>query len=79
MIFTLTSSFDCLVLEGNMTIIWVIVARFTESAHFLPVKVTYSAEGYSKLYLKEIVKLHGVPLSILSGKDPQFTSRFWKA
>ena len=58
--------------------IWVILDILTKSAHFRPVKVTYSAEDYSKLYLKEIVKLHGSPLSIISDRGTQFTSHFWK-
>ena len=57
--------------------IWVIVDRMTKSAHFLPVKVSYSAEDYAKLYIKEIVKLHGAPLSIISDRGAQFTSHFW--
>src|SRR5688572_30381325 len=39
--------------------IWVIVDRMTKSAHFLPVKTSYSAEDYAKLYIREMVKLHG--------------------
>ncbi|KAH0709204.1 hypothetical protein KY284_010631 [Solanum tuberosum] len=57
--------------------IWVIVDRLTKSAHFLPVKVSYSAEDYAKLYIKEIVKFHGAPLSIISDRGAQFTSHFW--
>ena len=45
--------------------IWVIVDRMTKSSRFLAVKTTYSAEDYAKLYLTEIVRLHGVPLSII--------------
>ena len=41
--------------------IWVIVDRFTKSAHFFPLKVSYSMEEYAKLYVKEIVKSHGSP------------------
>ena len=59
--------------------IWVIVDRLTKSAHFLPVKVSYSAEDYAKLYIKEIVKLHGAPLSIISDRGAQFTSHFWRS
>jgi hypothetical protein len=57
----------------------VIVDRLTKSAHFLPVKSTYRAPQYAELFITEIVKLHGVPLSILSYRDPIFTSHFWKA
>ena len=41
--------------------IWIIVYRLKKSTHFLPVKVTYSAEDYAKLYLKEIMRFHGSP------------------
>src|SRR5262249_18941617 len=58
--------------------IWVIVDRLTKSAHFLPVKTTYSVARYARLYIERIVCLHGVPISIVSNRGPQFTSRFWK-
>ena len=58
--------------------IWVIVDRFTKSAHFLPVRNTYTIDQYAQLYIKEIVRLHGVPLVIVSDRDPKFTSAFWK-
>ncbi|KAM1521892.1 hypothetical protein ACFX10_012067 [Malus domestica] len=59
--------------------IWVIVDRLTKTAHFLPVRQTYSMEKLSKLFIDNIVRLHGVPVSIVSDRDPRFTSRFWKA
>ena len=52
--------------------------RLTKSAHFIPVKVTYNAEKLAKLYISEIVRVHGVPLSIISDRGTQFTSMFWK-
>jgi hypothetical protein len=58
---------------------WVIVDRLTKSAHFLPVKTTYSAAQYAKLYVERIVSLHGVPLSIISDRGPQFTAHFWRS
>ncbi|XP_070025336.1 uncharacterized protein [Nicotiana sylvestris] len=48
--------------------IWVIVDRLTKSAHFLPVKSMDTAEQYAQLYIKEIVRLHGTPLSIISDR-----------
>lgn len=51
----------------------------TKLAHFLHVKVSYSAEDYAKLYLREMVKLHGVPLYIISNHGTQFTSQLWKS
>ncbi|KAH0681196.1 hypothetical protein KY284_022281 [Solanum tuberosum] len=59
--------------------IWVIVDRLTKSAHFLPVKTTYTVEEYARLYIKEIVRLHGVPISIISDRGTQFTANFWKS
>ena len=59
--------------------IWVIVNRMTKSSRSLVVKTTYSSEDYNKLYLTEIVRLHWVPLSIISDRGPQFTSHFWKS
>ena len=58
---------------------WVIVNRLTKSTHFLPIRETDSLEKLAKLYVNEIVILHGVPLLIVSNRDSRFTSRFWEA
>ena len=58
--------------------IWVIGDRMTKSAHFLPVKTTDLVRKLARFYLKEIVRLHGVPVSIVSDLDDRFTSIFWK-
>ncbi|PRQ55656.1 putative nucleotidyltransferase, Ribonuclease H [Rosa chinensis] len=63
--------------DGNDGI-WVIVDRLTKSAHFLAVKETFSLDKLAKLYVDEIVKLHGVPESIVSDRDARFTSKFWR-
>ncbi|WMV08847.1 hypothetical protein MTR67_002232, partial [Solanum verrucosum] len=63
---------------GKFDSIWVIVDRLTKSAHFVPVKMTYNAEKLAKLYIREIVRLHGVPVSIISDRVTQFTSKFWR-
>nr|GEY20403.1 putative reverse transcriptase domain-containing protein [Tanacetum cinerariifolium] len=57
--------------------IWVIVDRLTKSTHFLPMKKTDSMKKLTRLYLKEIVCRHGVPVSIILDRDSHFTSRFW--
>ncbi|RVW67492.1 Transposon Ty3-I Gag-Pol polyprotein [Vitis vinifera] len=62
---------------GGNNAIWVIVDRLTKSAHFLPMKVNFSLDRLASLYVKEIVRMHGVPVSIVSDRDPRFTSRFW--
>ncbi|GJW38023.1 putative reverse transcriptase domain-containing protein [Tanacetum coccineum] len=59
--------------------IWVIVDRLTKSAHFLPMRETDPMEKLMKLYMKEVVTRHGVPVSIISDRDSKFTSLFWKA
>ena len=57
--------------------VWVVVDRLTKSAHFLPVRTNYSLDKLAELYIKEIVRLHEIPISIISYRDPRFTSRFW--
>ena len=57
--------------------VWVIVDRLTKAAHFLPVRTDYSLDKLAELYIKEIVRLHGIPVSIISDRDLRFTSRFW--
>ncbi|XP_073039337.1 uncharacterized protein [Primulina eburnea] len=65
--------------QKGFNYIWVIVDRLTKSYHFLPVKTTYSMNQYDEAYIQEIVKLHGIPVSIVSYCDPRFTSEFWKS
>ncbi|KAL0553440.1 hypothetical protein IC582_007335 [Cucumis melo] len=62
----------------GFTVIWVVVDRLTKSAHFVPGKSTYTASKWAQLYMSEIVRLHGVPVSIVSDRDGRFTSKFWK-
>ena len=57
--------------------VWVVVDRLTKSAHFLPVRTDYSLDKLAELYIEEIVRLHGIPVSIISDRDSRFTSRFW--
>ena len=57
--------------------ILVIMDRLTKSAHFLPVKVSYSLDKLAEIYIREVIRLHGVPFSIVLDRDPRFTSRFW--
>ena len=59
--------------------IWVIVDRLTKSTHFIPVKNKRTTSGLASVYLREIVRLHGVPSSIVSDRDPIFTSQFWNS
>ena len=59
--------------------VWVIVDRLTKSGHFLAVRMTFTLEEFCRLYVREIVQLHGVLVSIVSDRDPRFTAHFWKS
>ena len=59
--------------------VWVIVDRLTKSAHFLALRMMFTLEKFCRLYIREIVRLHGVPVSIVLDRDPQFTAQFWKS
>ena len=58
-------------------LVWVMVDRLTKSAHFLPLRTDYSLDKMVELYIREIVWLHGIPISIISDRDTRFTLRFW--
>ena len=57
--------------------VWVVVDRLTKSTHFLPMRTNYSLDKVAELYIMEIVRLHGIPISIILDRDLRFTSRFW--
>ena len=57
--------------------IWVVVDRLTKSAHFIPYRVGQSTAVLARKYVVEVVRLHGVPISIVSDRDPRFVSRLW--
>nr|GEY51249.1 reverse transcriptase domain-containing protein [Tanacetum cinerariifolium] len=59
--------------------IGVIVDRLTKSAHVLPIRENDPIEKLMMLYMKEVVTLHGVTVSIIFDRDGRFTSLFWKA
>ena len=58
-------------------LVWVVVDRLTKSTHFLLVRTDYSLDNLAELYIKEIVRLHGILISIIFYRDLRFTSRFW--
>jgi transposase InsO family protein len=64
--------------RGNDSI-WVIVNHITKVAHFIPVRTTYGGDKLAKLYIDNILKLHGVPKSIVSDRGAQFVSKFWRS
>ncbi|KAM1013748.1 hypothetical protein ACFX2C_043829 [Malus domestica] len=59
--------------------VWVIADRLTKSTHFIPGREKYPLNKLAKLFITKIVKYHGVPVNIISDRDPRFTSKFWIA
>jgi len=63
----------------GFNLIWVIVDQLTKSAHFVPIKIGMSVAKLAEIYIEQIVRLHGIPSSIVSDRDPRFTSKFWES
>ncbi|GKB20825.1 putative reverse transcriptase domain-containing protein [Tanacetum coccineum] len=59
--------------------IWVIIDRLTKSAIFTPMRQTDYMEKLARMYLKEVVTRHGIPVSIICDRDPRFASNFWRS
>ena len=64
--------------EGGHDFLWVIMCRLTNLVHLVPVNVTVRVRDLAWMYIREVVRLHGLPRSIVSDRDPRFTSRFWQ-
>jgi len=64
---------------GGKSVIMTVVDRFSKSAHFIPLGHPYTAETVARAFFGEVVRLHGIPASIVSDRDPVFTSAFWQA
>jgi hypothetical protein len=58
--------------------IWVIVDRLTKTAHFLPVHTTHRTEKYAEIYIDQVIRLHGIPRTIVSDRGAPFVARFWE-
>jgi hypothetical protein len=58
--------------------IMVVVDKLTKATHFIPLKTTHRAVDVADIFLKEDARLHKIPKTIVSDRDPKFTSNFWK-
>lgn len=63
---------------NGKTVILTVVDRFSKYAHFIPLSHPYTAASVARAFFQDIVRLHGLPSSIVSDRDPVFTSAFWK-
>jgi transposase InsO family protein len=63
---------------AGKSVILTVVDRFSKYAHFIPLSHPYTAESVACVFFAEIVRLHGIPVSIVSDRDPVFTSSFWR-
>ena len=57
--------------------IWVVVDRLTKCAHFIPFHLGQSTEILAVKFMRDIVRLHGIPKTITSDRDTRFQSRYW--
>src|SRR3984957_6879654 len=58
--------------------LWAVICRLTSMVHLIPINTTTTASELASLYVKEIIRLHELPHSIVSNRDSKFTSKFWK-
>ena len=59
--------------------VWVVMDRLTKTTYFLLFNTKWSVAEIARYYVREVVKLHSVPASIVSDRDAKFTSKFWQS
>jgi hypothetical protein len=63
---------------GNKSVIMVVVDCLSKYAHFCALQHPFNASTVAQIFMDQVFKLHGMPHSIVSGRDPTFTSNFWQ-
>jgi transposase InsO family protein len=63
---------------GRYTAACVVVDRLSKTRYFLPCQTTVDARGLAEMFVKEVVRLHGLPKTVISNRGPQFAAVFWK-
>ncbi|CAI7797907.1 unnamed protein product [Closterium sp. NIES-53] len=58
--------------------ILVVIDKFSKMGHFIPTSATATAEATARLFFDRIITIHGIPATLISDRDPKFTSKFWK-
>jgi hypothetical protein len=64
--------------DEGFDFIWVVICRFSSMVHLVPIAMTTGATDLAARYIYDIIRLHGVPESIVSDRDPRFTAKFWE-
>jgi len=63
---------------NGKSVIMTVVDRFSKAAHFIALAHPYTAVSVARAFFAEVVRLHGIPATIVSDRDPVFTSSFWR-
>ncbi|CAI5460341.1 unnamed protein product [Closterium sp. Yama58-4] len=58
--------------------ILVVIDKFSKMGHFIPTNATATADATARLFFDRIITIHGIPATLISDRDPKFTSKFWK-